>query len=138
VTGATVPAVPLREDVPIPSLLVLVTWLVIAGVVLFALPALVLGARGLFRRRGYSPVEPGDRSTIVLLITGRAIVLLLVLVLTALVLVSSVGALLKDVELHGAVYVFCVLDLLLAALILLTFGRPEPRPARRRASPAGR
>jgi hypothetical protein len=114
------------------------TLLVIAGVVILPLPALVLGARGLLRRRGYSAGEPSDRASLVLLITGRAILLLLVFALSALTLVSSVGALLKDVELHGAVYVFCVLDLLLATLILLTFGRPEPRPARRRATPAGR
>jgi hypothetical protein len=117
---------------------VLLTSLVIAGTVLVPLPALVLGARGLFRRRGYRAGEASDRASIVLLITGRAILMLLVVALTALVLVSSIGALIKDVELHGAVYVFCVLDLLLSVLILLTFGRPEPRPARRRASPAGR
>jgi hypothetical protein len=117
---------------------VLVTSLVIAGVVLLPLPALVLGARGLFRRRGYSAGEPGDRASLILLITFRALTLLLVFLLSALVLVSAIGALIKDVELHGAVYVFCVLDLLLAALIMLTFGRREPRPARRRVSPAGR
>ena len=116
----------------------LLTWLVIVGVVVLPLPALVLGARGLLRRRGYSAGEPSDRASIVLLITGRALLLLLVFVLSALTLVSSIGALIKGVELHGAVYVFCVLDLLLATLILRTFGRREPRPVRRRASPAGR
>ena len=118
--------------------MLVLTSLVIASVVLLPLPALVLGVRGLFRRRGYSPVEPGDRASLVLLITFRAFTLLLMFVLTALVLVSSIAALIKGVELHGGVYVFCVLDLLLALLVLLTFGRPEPRPARRRASPAGR
>lgn len=118
--------------------MLVVTWLVIASVVVLPLPALVLGARGLLRRRGYSPAEPGDRASLVLLITFRAVTLLLVFALSALVLVSSIGALIKGVELHGAVYVFCALDLLLAALVLLTFGRREPRPARRRASPAGR
>ena len=116
----------------------LVTWLVLAGVVLLPLPALVLGARGLLRRRGYSAAEPGDRASLVLLITFRSLTLLLMFALTALVLVSTIGALVKGVELHGAVYVFAVLDLLLAAMVLLTFGRREPRPARRRASPAGR
>jgi heme/copper-type cytochrome/quinol oxidase subunit 1 len=116
---------------------VLVTFLVLAAVVLLPLPAVVLGARGLLRRRGYSD-EPGDRASLVLLISFRAFILLLMFALTALVLVSSIGALIKGVELHGAVYVFCVLDLLLATLVLLTFGRREPRPARRRASPAGR
>jgi len=114
------------------------TSLVIAGVVLLALPALVLGARGLLSRRGFRPDEPGDRASLVLLVTFRALTLFLMFALTALVLVSCVGALIKGVELHGAVYVFCVLDLLLAAMVLLTFGRRESRPARRRASPAGR
>jgi hypothetical protein len=117
---------------------VLVTSLVIASVVLLPLPALVLGARGLLRRPGYSADEPSDRASLILLITGRALLLLLVFVLSALVLVSSVGALIKGVDLHGAVYVFCVLDLLLATLIVLTFGRREPRRARRPANPAGR
>ena len=112
--------------------------LVLAGMVLLPLPALVLGARGLLRHRGFSADEPFDRASLVLLITGRALLLLLVFALTALVLVSGIGALVKGVELHPGVYVFCVLDLLLAALVLLTFGRREPRPARRRASPAGR
>ena len=116
----------------------LVTWLVLAGVVLLPLPALVLGARGLLRRPGYSPDEPGDRASLVLLVTFRALTLLLVFLLSGLVLVSAIGALITDVELHGAVYVFCVLDLLLATLVVLTFGRREPRPARRRATPARR
>ena len=116
----------------------LVTSLVLAGVVLLPLPALVLGARGLLRRQGYSPVEPGDRASLVLLIMFRAVVLLLVFALSALVLVSTVAALVKRVELHPGVYVFCVLDLLLATVVVLTFGRREPRPVRRRANPAGR
>ena len=64
--------------------------------------------------------------------------LLLLFALSGITLVSCVGALLADVELHGMVYVFFVLALLLAALVLLTFGRTEQRPARRRASPARR
>jgi type IV secretory pathway VirB3-like protein len=112
--------------------------LVIAAVVLLPLPALVLGARGLLRRRGYNPDEPGDRSSLVLLITFRAVALLLVFALSVLVLIAAVAALIKGVELHPGVYVFCVLDMLLATLVLLTFGRREPRPARRRATPAGR
>ena len=116
----------------------LVTWLVLAGVVLLPLPALVAGARGLLRRPGYIAGEPAERASRVLLVAGRALLLLLVLALSALVLVSTVGALLQDVELHPAVFVFFVLDLLLATAIVLTFGRLEPRPARRRASPGGR
>jgi hypothetical protein len=117
---------------------VLVTSLVIAAVVVLPLPALVLGVRGLLHRRGYDPSEPGARASLILLITFRTLTLLLMFALTALVLVSSVAALIKGVELHGAVYVFCVLDLLIAAIVLVTFGRREPRPARRRATPAGR
>jgi hypothetical protein len=116
----------------------LVTSLIITAVVVLPLPALVLGARGLLHRRGFRPDEPGARASLALLITFRTLTLLLVFALTALVLVSTIGAFVKGVELHGGVYVFCVLDLLLAAIVLLTFGRREPRPARRRASPAGR
>jgi len=112
--------------------------LLIAGVVVFPLPALVLGARGLFRHRGYVTGDPNDRASVVVMVTMRALVLLLVLALSALTLVSCIGAMIKDVELHGLVYVFFTLDLLLAALVLLTFGRNEKRPGRRRASPARR
>jgi hypothetical protein len=118
---------------------VLVTYvLVIAAVVLLPLPALVLGSRGLLRRRGYRPDEPGDRASLILLIGFRALALLLVFALSVLVLVSVIGAMIKRVELHPGVYVFCVLDLLLATVVVLTFGRREPRPVRRRATPAGR
>lgn len=112
--------------------------LLIAGVVLFPLPALVLGARGMFRHRGYVTGDPNDRAPVIVMVTLRALVLLLVVVLSALVLVSCAGAMIKGVELHGLVYVFFTLDLLLAALVLLTFGRDEKRPARRRATPARR
>ena len=66
------------------------------------------------------------------------VVLLLMVALSGITLISCIGAWVKDVELHGLVYVFFTLDLLLAALVLLTFGRGEQRPARRRASPARR
>lgn len=112
--------------------------LLIAGVVLAALPALALGARGLFRHRGYVTGDPNDRASVVFMVTLRAVVLLLMLALSGITLVSCIGAWAKGVELHGLVYVFFVLDLLLAALVLLTFGRTEKRPARRRASPAAR
>jgi hypothetical protein len=112
--------------------------LVAAGVVLVPLPALVLGARGLFRHPGYSPHERADRVSYTLLVTIRALILLLVCALSAITLVSVIGAALKEVELHGLVYVFFVLDLLLAVLILLTFGRRDHRPARPRANPAVR
>ena len=110
----------------------------IAGVALVALPALWLGIRGAGRRSGYSSVDPGDRASIVVLVVLRVITLLLVLALSAVVLVSAIGALVKDVVMPDLVLVFFVLDLLLAALVLLTFGRRDPRPARRRANPARR
>ena len=112
--------------------------LVAVGVVVFPLPALVLGVRGLLKRPGYDPDEPADRASYILIVSLRALVLLLVFALSAVLLVSTIGAAIKGVEMHGMVYVLFALDLLLAVLIVLTFGRPDRRPARRRASPAGR
>lgn len=123
---------------PIRSRLVLVSLLVAAGVVLFPLPALVLGARGLLKRPGYDPDEPADRISYVVVVALRAIVLLLVFALSAVVLVSTIGAAVRDVDLHGMVYVLFVLDLLLALLVVLSFGRRDLRTSRRRASPAAR
>ena len=116
----------------------LVSLLVAVGVVLFPLPALVLGARGLLKRPGYDPDEPADRISYIVVVTLRALVLLLVFALSAVVLVSTIGAVVRDVELHGMVYVLFVLDLLLALLVVLSFGRRDRRPSRRRASPAAR
>ena len=110
----------------------------IAGVALVALPALWLGIRGARRRSGYSSVDPGDRASIVVLVVLRVLTLLLMLVLSAVVLVSAIGALIKDVVMPDLVLIFFVLDLLLAMLVLLTFGRGDARPARRRANPARR
>ena len=110
----------------------------IAGVVLVALPALWLGVRGAGRRSGYSAADPGDRASIVVLVVLRVLALLLVLALSAVVLLSAVGALIKDVVMPDLVLIFFVLDLLLAVLVLLTFGRRDRRPARRRATPARR
>jgi hypothetical protein len=117
---------------------VLVKSLVIAGVVLVALPALVLGARGAFRRPGYSADLPSDRASVVVLVTLRLLTLFAMLALSGITLLATVGAMIKDVELHGLVYVFFILDLLLAALVLLTFGRLGRRRVRRRATPAAR
>lgn len=116
----------------------LVDLLVIAGVVLFALPALYLGARNLLKRPGLSVDEPADRASFHLLVSLRGLTCLLVFALSAVTLVSTVGALVHGVELHGLVYVFFVLDLLLALLIVLSFGRRDRRPVRRRATPAAR
>ena len=110
--------------------------LTIVGVLVLPIPALLLGARGLLRHSGYSSEFRSDRASLVVLVTLRLLSLLLVFAISGLTLVSSIGALVKGVELHGLVWVLCLLDLLLAALILLTFGRRDPRPTRRRANPA--
>ncbi len=116
----------------------LVKLLVAAGVVLFPVPALVLGVRGLPKRPGYSPDEPADRASYVLIIALRTLALVLVLALSVVVLVSTVGAAVVGVPLHGMVYVFFGLDVLLALLIVLSFGRRVRRPVRRRVTPAVR
>jgi hypothetical protein len=123
---------------PIPSGLVLVNLLIAAGVVLFPIPALVLGARGLLKRPGYSADEPADRASYILLVSLRVLLLLVVFALSAVILVSTIGATVRDVQLHGLVYVFFVLDLVLALLIVVSFGRRDRRRVRRRASPAAR
>ena len=116
----------------------LVESLVVLGVVLLPLPAIVAGCRGLLRRPGLSREDPTDRASYVVLVTLRVLTLVLVFLLSGVTLLSAVGAMIQDVHLHGLVYVFFVLDLLLGALVLLTFGRPERRPARRRGTPAPR
>jgi hypothetical protein len=117
---------------------VLVPLLVLAGVVLLALPALVVGCRGALKRPGLSSDDPSDRVSIIVLISLRLLTLVLLFLLSGITILSAVGALINGVDLHGMVYVFFVLDLLLAALIVLTFGRRERRRVRRRASPAAR
>jgi hypothetical protein len=117
---------------------VLVNLLLAAGVVLFPLPALVLGARGLLKRPGYSPDEPADRASYIVIVGLRALLLLVVFALSAVVLVSTIGASVRHVQLHGLVYVFFALDVLLALLIVFSFGRRDRRRVRRRATPAAR
>jgi hypothetical protein len=117
---------------------VLLQLLVVVGVVAFPLPALYLGAQNLLKRPGYSVDEPADRASFLMLVSLRTLTWLLVFALSLVTLVSAVGALARGVELHGLVYVFFALDLLLALLILLSFGRRERRPVRRRANPAPR
>ena len=116
----------------------LVQLLVVVGVLVFPLPALYLGARNLLKRPGYSVDEPSDRASFLMLVSLRTLTWLLVFALSLVTLVSAVGALIQGVELHGLVYVFFVLDVLLALLIVLSFGRRERRPVRRRATPAPR
>ena len=109
------------------------------GVVAVPVPALVLGAANLMRRSGrYSPDERTDRIGLAVIVTSRVLGLLLMAALSVVVLVSCVGGLLTDPDVPSLVYVFFVLDLLLAVLVLLTYGRGLPRPARRPASPAPR
>jgi hydrogenase maturation factor len=113
--------------------------LMIAGVLAVAVPALVRGAVGLRRRSGhYSSDVTADRISLVLLVTGRLVTLLLVGVLSLVVLVSAVGAVVRDLQMPGLVSVFFVLDLLIAVLVVLTFGRRDRRRVRRRATPAAR
>jgi hypothetical protein len=117
---------------------VLVQLLIAVGVLLLPVPALVAGCRGLLRRPGLSREDPADRLSYAVLVTLRLLTLVLMFLLSGITLLSAVGAMIRSVELHGLVYVFFVLDLLLAALVVLTFGRRERRPVRRRASPARR
>ena len=123
---------PIRSDV------VLVQVLIALGVLLFPLPALYLGARNLLERPGYSVDEPSDRASFFVLVSLRALTCLLVFALSLVTLVSAVGALVRGVQLHGLVYVFFLLDLLLALLIILSFGRRDRRGVRRPATPARR
>lgn len=116
----------------------LVNLLIAAGVVLFPIPALVLGARGLLKRPGYSPDEPADRASYIVLVTLRILLLVVVFALSAVILVSTIGASVRRVELHGLVYVFFALDVLLATIVVVTFGRRDRRRVRRRANPAAR
>ena len=109
----------------------------IAAVAVLPVPALFLGCRGVLARRPTTG-EPGDRVSRGLLVALRLLLLLLVLGLSGISLLSLIGALVKDVAMPGLVYVFFFLDLLLGALVVLTFGRRDPRRARRRVTPAVR
>ena len=125
------------ERLPIPWTIVVVKALMIAAVAILPLPALFLGARGAPGRRRITG-EGGDRVSRILLVALRVLVLLVVLALSGLCLVSLVGAIVKDVAMPGLVYVFFFLDLLLGALVLLTFGRRVRQRARRPVTPAAR
>jgi hypothetical protein len=114
---------------------VIVEALLVAGVVVLPLPALVMGVRGVAQRRGLSV---DDHTSFAVLLVLRVLTLLLVFALSGVVLLAAIGAMIRDLDLPSLVYTFFVLDLLLAALIMLTFGRRDPRRARRPASPAPR
>ena len=110
-----------------------------AGVLLLPVPALVLGAARVRRRIGRSSIhERTDRVELALLVLGRLLALLLLFSLSAVTLLACVGGLVRDRALPSLVYVFFAADLLVAALVMLTFGRRGRRPARRAASPAPR
>ena len=109
------------------------------GVLLVPVPALVIGSQGLLRRTGRASTNArADRVDLVLVVTGRLIGLVLLLTLSAVTLVSCIGGLVRGLQVPSLVYVFCMLDLLIGALVLVTFGRLARRPARRRGSPARR
>ncbi len=110
----------------------------VVGVVALPLPALALGVGGLWRRNGHSTEIRTDRIELAFLITGRVLALLLVLALSAVTLLACIGGLVKGVPVPSLVYVFFVADLLIAVLVVLTFGRRDPRRARRPATPARR
>jgi hypothetical protein len=112
--------------------------LMVVGVVVLPLPALVVGAGGLLRRNGHSTEIRTDRIEYGLLITGRVLALLLLLTLSAVTLLACIGGLIKGLDVPSLVYVFFVADLLIAVLVVLTFGRRDPRRARRPATPARR
>jgi hypothetical protein len=113
--------------------------LMIAGVLVLPLPALAVGAGGLLRRTGRSSIHArADRIEFGLLVTGRLLSLLLLLTLSGIALLSCIGGLVKGLAVPSLVYVFFVADLLIATLVVLTFGRRDRRRARRRASPARR
>lgn len=111
----------------------------IVGVAVLPLPALALGCRRLLRRTGRSSTDDRtDRFEFALVVTGRVIGLLLLFALSGITLLACIGGLVKDLRVPSLVYVFFVADLLVASLVVLTVGRRDPRPARRRATPARR
>jgi hypothetical protein len=61
-----------------------------------------------------------------------------VLALSGITLLSCIGGLVKGLTLPSLVYVFFLADLLIAVLVLLTFGRLDRRRVRRPANPARR
>jgi hypothetical protein len=116
---------------------VVIEVLMAVGVGAIPLPALALGARGLLRRSGRASTDArADRLELVLLVLGRLLALLVLCALTGITLLACVGALIKHVSVPSLVYVFFVADLLVATLVLLTFGRHVRRPRHRPATPA--
>jgi hypothetical protein len=109
--------------------------LMVVGVLLIPLPALVLGAGGLLRRTGRSSIDDRtDRIEFALLVTARLLALLLLAALSGVTLLACIGGLVRGLTVPSLVYVFFVADLLIAVLVVLTFGRRDPRRSRRPAS----
>jgi hypothetical protein len=117
---------------------VLVDLVLAAVVALVALPALVFGARGLLRRQNGLSSDPSDRTSLIVVVVLRFLALVLLLASAGLTLLSTIAAAIQDVVLHGFVYVFFALTVLLAMLVLTTFGRRDRRRVRRPATPARR
>jgi hypothetical protein len=118
---------------------VVIEVLMVVGVLVLPMPALVVGARRLMRRTGRASIdERTDRMELALLVAGRLVALLLLFALSGITLLSCIGGLVKDLTVPSLVYVFFIADLLVAALVVLTFGRRGQQPARRPASPARR
>lgn len=116
----------------------LVNLLIAVVVAVFPIPTLVMGARGLLKRPGFNPDEPADRVSYVVVVVLRVLLLVLVFALSAVTLVSTIGASIRHVPLHGLVYVFFGLDVLLALVVWFTFGRRDRRRLRRRVNPGAR
>ena len=109
------------------------------GVLAVPVPAMVLGSANLLRRSGrYSPDQTADRIGLAVVVLARVLGLLLMAALSAVLLVATIGALIRGIEVPSLVYVLFLLDLLLAVLVLLTYGRGVPRPARPPGTPARR
>jgi hypothetical protein len=124
---------------PITSGTVVLEVLMVVGVVVLPLPALALGALGVRQRTGRASTDlRTDRIELALLVTSRLLALLLLLALSAVTLLACIGGLVKGLTVPSLVYVFFVADLLIAVLVVLTFGRRDPRRARRPATPARR
>lgn len=111
----------------------------VVGVLLVPVPALAVGGAGLLKRTGRSSLDArADRIEFSLLVTGRALSLVLLFTLSGITLLSCIGGLVKGLTVPSLVYVFFVADLLIAVLVLLTFGRRDRRRARRPRTPARR
>jgi small-conductance mechanosensitive channel len=124
---------------PITSGTVVLEVLMVVGVVVLPLPALALGALGVRQRTGRASTDlRTDRIELALLVTSRLLALLLLLALSAVTLLACIGGLVKGLTVPSLVYVFFVADLLIAVLVVLSFGRRDPRRARRPATPARR